>query len=250
MSATKVGQVSIILSSVTVTTADFPAVDFQAGDLIVVRGLHGSGGTTGGFASVTDTPDNLFPMTLPSRDWNGSFHQLSTGYILAAPSTETGVVFRITWTNPIGLCWYYLQVWRPTAGSVMQVDATKAFVSGGSTLTPITPTINTASNALVLAVIDAGQVRNKSAPLIGAQTANTVPDPLAFADYVNLLETFFTAPQTGIRGQFTMDSTGGYNSNIMSFKEFASTVEQTYVGQGIVVGGTSTNQEVFTGGIG
>lgn len=229
---------------------DLPPISFQAGDFLIF-GACFEGGAYTNIASVVDVGAGSFPFTLDGHNGNGTLNQLGMAHILSAPSSGSNVVFRATWASTITSVYdIFVEVWRPTAGVVMQLDVAKVS-NTGNTATPTTGTISTSANSLVFALFVERSGLSKTVPLLGGLTPDTNPPFPAPTSKGVRFALSFASPQVGISGQYTLPSSIVFCSHIIAFKEVVTTVNRTITCTGITLGGAAqASQEVFVGGIG
>lgn len=232
------------------TTIDLPAIDIQSGDLL----LFGTGYGLGSYSrpsSIVDVGTGTVTFTRSLGITNGLTNQGLIGYVLNCPLTATGVVFRVTWSStPTAIDMAFVEVWRPTAGVTMQLDASPTFTTGTST-SPTSPLITTTTRALVWSLCMGAAGIAKTSPLIGGLTADLYPASPATAFFTTRLALAFATAQTNIIATQTFGSSASWAFGAYAFREYSTTVNQTITCTGITLGGTApASQEVFVGGIG
>lgn len=242
---------TVLLAPTPATTIDLPGIDVQAGDLLIFGAGYGHASYTR--ANVTDVGTGTITFVRPTTTYSGNLsYQGLSGYNLACPLTATGVVFRFTWSSaPTAVDMVFVEVWRPTAGVVMQLDAAPAYITNAGTLTPTSPLVTTTTRALVwgLCVVNSASV-DKTNPLIAGASADMYPAAPSTSRFTARLAQAFATAQANIAAQFTLAVSNYIAFGIHAFREYSTTVNQTITCRGITLGVASANQEVFVGGIG
>lgn len=240
---------TVKLNPTPATTIDLDPIDVQAGDLLLFGTGYGLG-TYSRPSSIVDVGTGTVVFTRSPGIASGLTNQGLIGYVLNCPLTATGVVFRVTWSSaPTAIDMAFVEVWRPTAGVTMQLDASPTFVTGTST-TPTSPLITTTTRALVWSLCMGGASIDKTSPLIGGLTADMYPASPNTSPFTSRLALAFATAQTNITAVQTFASSASWAFGAYAFREYSTSVNQTITCTGITLGGTSTTQEVFVGGIG
>ena len=242
MAFTIVNQSYITNSGPSITTLDTTAaLNVQAGDLLFFVGNFNANVTvsfaeTGGANSAT----------VAAITGGASSGYLQCGYKLVATSNASAL-FRATFTSAVTYAWFAVLQYRPSAGNIAALDAGPSPATGSSYATT-SGLISTTAPGVIISALNHGLPATNSDPLIAGAAANLYPSSgsifYAAMDYLS------ATSQTNVTASLVMAPSRTWVMDIFAFKEVASSVNQTITCTGITLGGTSTNQEVFVGGIG